>query len=137
MSRLRHCLEATASHIVDFRPAGNAPTTRRKDLTSMKIGQLVRIEAKPDYASEIAALLASAERLAREEDATVTWFSFQLDATTFGVFDTFDDEQGRTAHLEGQIAAALMEAARVGKLSAAPDIRPVDLLGVKMPPAGG
>lgn len=103
----------------------------------MKIGQLVRIEAKPEYADEIAALLADAGQLAREEDLTVTWFSFQLDATTFGVFDTFDDEQGRTAHLEGRIAASLMEAARIGKLTVAPDIRPVDLLGVKMPPAGG
>lgn len=102
----------------------------------MKIGQLVRIEAKPEHADEIAALLASAEQLAREEALTVTWFSFQQDATTFGVFDTFDDEQGRTAHLAGRIAVALMNAARAGKLAAAPDIRPVDLLGVKMPPAG-
>lgn len=47
------------------------------------------------------------------------------------MFDTFADESGRTAHLHGQIAAALGDAART-KLVAPADIRPVDLLGVKM-----
>ena len=58
-------------------------------------------------------------------------YAYRLDATTFGVFDTFADESGRTAHLHGQIAAALGDAART-KLVAPADIRPVDLLGVKM-----
>jgi hypothetical protein len=35
------------------------------------------------------------------------WFAFRENATTFGVFDTFEDEPGRQAHLAGQIAAAL------------------------------
>lgn len=46
------------------------------------------------------------------------------------MFDTFADESGRTAHLHGQIAAALADAAK-DKLVAPADIRPVDLLGVK------
>jgi hypothetical protein len=37
----------------------------------------------------------------------VTWYAFRLGDTTFGVFDTFDDEEGRSAHLAGQIPAAL------------------------------
>ena len=41
----------------------------------------------------------------------MAWFAFRENATTFGVFDTFDDEEGRQAHLAGQIAAALGEAA--------------------------
>ena len=73
----------------------------------MKLGLLVRIEAKPEHADEVATLLAGATRLAEQEGNTVTWYAYRLDATTFGVFDTFADEAGRTAHLHGQIAAAL------------------------------
>ncbi|HEX5493897.1 MAG TPA: antibiotic biosynthesis monooxygenase [Mycobacteriales bacterium] len=92
-----------------------------------KIGLLVRIEAKPEHAEAVAGMLRGALELAQAEGGTVTWFSFQEGPTTFGVFDTFDDEQGRTSHLQGRIAAALMEAAPT-MLASAPDIRPVDLL---------
>jgi quinol monooxygenase YgiN len=98
----------------------------------MKVGLLVRIEAKPEYADDIAAMLRGAQELAEQENGTVAWFSFRENATTFGVFDTFDDDQGRQAHLSGRIAAALGEAAQT-KLSAPPVIVPVDLLGVKVP----
>jgi quinol monooxygenase YgiN len=97
----------------------------------MKVGLLVRIEAKPEYADEIAAMLRSAQELAEQEPGTVTWFAFRENATTFGVFDTFDDDQGRQAHLSGRIAAALGEAART-KLSVPPVIAPIDLLGAKV-----
>ncbi|MFJ9374806.1 putative quinol monooxygenase [Streptomyces sp. NPDC101455] len=97
----------------------------------MKVGLLVRIEAKPEYADEVEAMLRGAQELAEREEGTVTWFAFRESATTFGVFDTFEDEQGRQAHLAGRIAAALGEAART-KLSAPPVIAPVDLLGTKV-----
>ncbi|MCX4586741.1 putative quinol monooxygenase [Streptomyces sp. NBC_01481] len=98
----------------------------------MNIGLLARIEAKPEYADKVEALLRDALQLAREEEHTVTWFAFRESATTFGVFDTFENEEGRNGHLQGRIAAALMEAAGT-MLSSAPDIRPVDLLAVKLP----
>lgn len=98
----------------------------------MNIGLLARIEAKPEYADKVEAMLRDALELAREEEHTVTWFAFRESATSFGVFDTFEDEQGRSGHLQGRIAAALMEAAET-MLSSAPDIRPVDLLAVKLP----
>ncbi|MER5462608.1 antibiotic biosynthesis monooxygenase [Streptomyces sp. NPDC002668] len=98
----------------------------------MNIGLLARIEAKPEYADKVEALLREALQLAREEEHTVTWFAFRESATVFGVFDTFENEEGRTGHLQGRIAAALMEAAET-MLSSAPDIRPVDLLAVKLP----
>ena len=96
------------------------------------IGLLARIEAKPEHAEQVGTLLREALQLAEEEEHTVTWFAFRQDATTFGIFDTFEDEEGRKAHLEGRIAAALAEAAPT-MLAAAPDIRPVDLLAVKLP----
>ncbi|GIH95855.1 putative quinol monooxygenase [Planobispora siamensis] len=98
----------------------------------MKIGLLARIEAKPEYADKVEAMLRDAVQLAAEEDHTLTWFAFRENDTTFGVFDTFADEEGRQGHLRGRIAAALMEAAPT-MLSAPPDIRPVDLLAVKLP----
>jgi quinol monooxygenase YgiN len=98
----------------------------------MKIGLLVRIEAKPEYADKVEALLRGAQELAEQEQGTVSWFAFRQDATTFGVFDTFNDEQGRQQHLEGPIAAALGQIAQT-MLSSAPVIAPVDLLGVKVP----
>lgn len=97
----------------------------------MKVGLLVRIEAKPEFADEVEAMLRGAQELAEREEKTVTWFAFRENATTFGVFDTFEDEQGRQAHLTGRIAEALGEAAQT-KLSAPPVIAPVDLLGVKV-----
>ncbi|MEV2210017.1 antibiotic biosynthesis monooxygenase [Streptomyces sp. NPDC050997] len=97
----------------------------------MKVGLLVRIEAKPEFADEVAAMLRGAQELAEQEDGTVAWFAFRESATTFGVFDTFEDEQGRQAHLSGRIAAALGKAA-LTKLSVAPMIARVDLLGTKV-----
>ncbi|GAA4226518.1 antibiotic biosynthesis monooxygenase [Actinomadura meridiana] len=97
-----------------------------------KLGLLAKIEAKPEYADKVEALLHDALQLALREDNTVAWFAFRLSATTFGVFDTFDDEQGRQKHLEGRIAAALMDAAET-MLSEAPEIRPLDVLAVKLP----
>ncbi|MFG2192289.1 putative quinol monooxygenase [Streptomyces sp. NPDC048639] len=97
-----------------------------------KLGLLARIEAKPEYADKVDAMLRDAVQAAREEEHTVTWFAFRQSATTFGVFDTFQDEDGRKGHLEGRIAAALMEAAQT-MLAEAPDIRPVDVLAVKLP----
>jgi quinol monooxygenase YgiN len=98
----------------------------------VKLGLLARIEASPEHAEEVVALLARATQVAEQEGSTVTWYAYQLDATTFGVFDTFADEAGRTAHLHGKIAAALAEAAQANKLVAPADIRPVELLGVKL-----
>ena len=98
----------------------------------MKVGLLVRIEAKPEYAEDVAAMLRGAQELAEQEQGTVAWFAFRENATTFGVFDTFDDEQGRQEHLSGRIAAALGEAAQT-KLSVPPVIASVDVLGVKVP----
>lgn len=96
----------------------------------MKVGLLVHIEAKPEDAGEVEAALRGAQELARQEEGTVSWFSFREGPTTFGVFDTFENEDGRQAHLNGKLAAALGEMAQT-MLSAAPVIVPVDVLGYK------
>ena len=73
------------------------------------VGLLVRLEAKPERPDDVAAFLAGALDLVREESGTVTWFAIRLGPTTFGIYDTFADDAGRQAHLAGRVAAALME----------------------------
>lgn len=68
-----------------------------------------RLQAKPERADEVAEFLESALPMAEDEEGTTTWFALRLDETTFGIFDTFPDEAARQAHLDGEIAAALME----------------------------
>ncbi|MEV0531828.1 antibiotic biosynthesis monooxygenase [Kitasatospora sp. NPDC050463] len=95
-----------------------------------KNGLLARIEARPEHADEVAALLRGALDAARAEEQTLTWFAFRESPTVFGIFDTFSDEAGRAAHLEGPIAAALMEVAP-RLLATEPSIRAVDILAAK------
>jgi len=93
-------------------------------------GLLALLEARPGKEAELAAFLEQGRVLAAEESGTVTWYAFRLGETTFGIFDTFDDEDGRQAHLNGQIPQAL---AQVGPdlLAEDPNIRPVDVIAVK------
>ncbi|SHL12882.1 putative quinol monooxygenase [Flavobacterium xanthum] len=95
-----------------------------------KYALLARLEAKPGKEEEVAAFLKSALPLALDEPDTVNWYGWQIGASTFGIFDTFETEEGRKAHLAGKIAAALM--ANAGELlSKDPVIEFVDLLAVK------
>lgn len=96
----------------------------------MKLGILALLVAKRGKEAEVAKLLTGARALAVEENQTVAWYAFRVSETTFGIFDTFDDEAGRKAHLEGRIAQALMGKADE-LLALPPDIKPVDLLAVK------
>ena len=93
-------------------------------------GLLALLEAKPGKGEELADFLRQGRQLAVAESGTVTWYAFKLSDTTFGIFDTFEDEEGREAHLNGQIPAALGE---VGPdlLAKDPDIRTTDILAVK------
>ncbi|MBC8041813.1 MAG: antibiotic biosynthesis monooxygenase [Rhizobacter sp.] len=95
-----------------------------------KLGLLVTVKAKSGKENEVSKFLASAVDLARQEDKTLTWYAFQTDASTFGVFDTFETEEGRNAHLNGEIAKALMANAPT-LLAEPPKIEKIDVLGSK------
>ena len=97
-----------------------------------KVAIYVELRAKPGKESELASFLKSAQSLAAAETGTVTWFAVAFDDSTFAIFDAFNDEAGRDAHLRGPIAAALMK--RAGELLAAPpQIRKADVLADKLP----
>jgi quinol monooxygenase YgiN len=96
----------------------------------VKLALLARLEAKPGKEQEVADFIKSALPLAQQEPDTVSWYALQLGPSTFGIFDTFEHEEGRKAHLGGQIAQALM--AKAPELLAKdPIIEQVDLLAVK------
>jgi len=93
-------------------------------------GLLALLEAKPGKGEALAAFLEQGRALAAEETGTVTWYAFRISETTYGIFDTFENEEGRQAHLKGKIPAAL---GQVGPdlLAADPDIRQTDIIAVK------
>ena len=93
-------------------------------------GLLALLEAKPGKGDELAAFLEQGRALAAEEEGTVTWYAFKISDTTYGIFDTFAGEEGRRAHLSGQIPAALSQVA-ADLLAGDPDIRPTDIIAVK------
>ncbi len=93
-------------------------------------GLLALLEAKPGKGDELGDFLKQGRELAVAEDGTVTWYAFKISDTTYGIFDTFEGEEGREAHLNGQIPAAL---GQVGPdlLATDPDIKTVDVIAVK------
>lgn len=96
----------------------------------VKFALLARVEAKPGKEAAVENFLKSALPLAEAEMDTVSWYALRIGPSTFGIFDTFENEEGREAHLAGKIAAALMEHASE-LLAAPPTIEKVDLLAVK------
>ena len=93
-------------------------------------GLLATLEAKPGKGDELAAFLQQGRELAAAEGGTITWYAFKLSDTTYGIFDTFEDEDGRQAHLNGEIPAALGQVAD-DLLASAPDIRQTEIIAVK------
>src|SRR4030081_1433377 len=99
-----------------------------------KVALYVPLEAKPGKEKEVADFLKSALPLVNAEPGTVTWFAIQEGPSSFAIFDTFDDEAGRDAHLNGKVAAALTEKAKTGDLFAkAPVIHKLGILADKLP----
>jgi len=97
---------------------------------AVKLGVLALLEAKPDKGEELAAFLRAGRDLAAAEAGTITWYAFKAGETTYGIFDTFETEEARQAHLGGEIPTALGQVA--GDLLAAdPDIRAVEVIAVK------
>jgi quinol monooxygenase YgiN len=97
---------------------------------SANLGILALLEAKPGKGDELAAFLQAGRELALAEEGTLTWYAFKISDTQYGIFDTFDTEDGRTAHINGEIPKALAAAAD-DLLAAEPSIQPVDVLAVK------
>ena len=97
---------------------------------TLTVALLAQLEAKPGKGDSLGEFLEAGRELALAEAGTVTWYAFKVDETHYGIFDTFETEEARTAHLNGEIAAAL---GRVGDelLAAPPDIRQIGIVASK------
>jgi quinol monooxygenase YgiN len=99
-------------------------------MNSVKCGLLVRLYAKPGMEKALAEFLSSAIELANQESNTEHWFAIQFAPNAYGIFDTFPNNEGREAHLNGKIAAALSENSD-RLLEKAPSIEPFEILVAK------
>jgi len=88
------------------------------------------IEARSGKEQEVWDLLKAGRDIVANEPETKTWYAFRVSENTFGIFDTFESEEGRRAHLDGAIPAALAEHGP-SLLAGDPDIRLVELIAVK------
>jgi quinol monooxygenase YgiN len=95
-------------------------------------GLIVRLEARPGKEAELTTFLEGALPLVQEEPETVAWLALRIDAVSFAIVDVFPDEEGRRAHLDGAVAAALMAGADE-LLAAPPQIVTADVLAAKVP----
>jgi quinol monooxygenase YgiN len=83
-----------------------------------KYALYVSLKAKPGKEKDVEAFLKQGAEMAKKEAGTVSWFGLHEDEGLYSVFDTFNDEAGRDAHLNGEIAKALM--AKASELFADP-----------------
>src|ERR1700759_3196417 len=97
-----------------------------------KFALYVPLEAKPGKEKEVADFLRSAVPLVNAEPGTISWYAIQEGSSSFAIFDTFDDEAGRDAHLNGNVAAAWKEKIAAGDMfDKTPEIHKLVILAAK------
>jgi quinol monooxygenase YgiN len=99
-------------------------------MASDKYALLALLQAKSGKEQEVEEFLKSAQSLAAQETGTTTWYAVKLGPSKFGIFDTFRDERGRDAHLNGEIAKALFAKAEA-LFSTPPQVEKLDILASK------
>jgi quinol monooxygenase YgiN len=104
---------------------------RKCFVAKVKVALIAKLEAKPGKETEVENFLKGALPLVQEEPGTIAWFAIRLGNSSFGIFDVFNDEAGRQAHLNGKVAAALM--AKAAELFAnPPEIQKWDVIESKL-----
>jgi quinol monooxygenase YgiN len=95
---------------------------------------LAVLDARPEKEKEVEDFLKSAQPLALQEPGTTTWYALKIGPATYGIFDTFPNEEARNAHLTGEIAKALFAKAEELFLTP-PKIEMLEILAAKAPGA--
>ncbi|MDQ3121097.1 MAG: antibiotic biosynthesis monooxygenase [Actinomycetota bacterium] len=98
----------------------------------VSVGLLVPLHAKPGKEDDVAKFLEGGQALVEDEPDTVAWFAIRLGPSEFAIFDVFEDESGRQAHLSGKVAEALMAQAP-DLFAQPPEIRQADVIASKLP----
>jgi len=95
----------------------------------VKVGLYVRLEAAEGKEDEVADFLRQGQALVEQEPGTTVWYAIQMGPATFGIFDAFEDQSGRDAHLNGAVAQGLNDNADL--FAQPPEIHEVDVLASK------
>lgn len=99
-------------------------------------GLIVLLEAAPGAEEELEGFLRGALPLVVEEPETTVWLALRAGRSSFAIVDAFPGEDGRRAHLQGEVAAELGRRADA-LLARPPEIQPVDVLAAKLPTGDG
>jgi quinol monooxygenase YgiN len=97
-------------------------------------GVLANLEARLGMDAELEALLQSAVPIVEKETGTAAWLAVRYSRHEYGVFDAFDDDDGRRTHLAGEAAAGLQRRAEP-MLTLEPDVELLDVIADKLTPA--
>jgi quinol monooxygenase YgiN len=103
---------------------------RQEDSAMAKLAIWAVLESKAGKEKEVEEFLKSAQPLAEREERTLTWYAVKIAPLKFAIFDTFETESAREAHLTGDIAKALFAKAK-DLFAKDPEIHKVDVLAAK------
>jgi len=99
-----------------------------------KLALYVPLHVKAGKEAEVAESLRNALPLVNAEPGTISWFAIQEGPSRFAIFETFDDEAGRDAHLKGPVAMALLEKAKSEDLfEKTPEVHAMEIIADKLP----
>ena len=96
----------------------------------MRVGVLVRVEAKAGKGDELAARMRATLPAIEDEPGTTAWFALRLSDTSFAVCDAFHDEAARDAHMK---AGRVRLDALADLLAAPPDVAFTEVVAAKVP----
>ena len=96
---------------------------------AVNVGLWVRLEAAGGREADLADFLRRGQALVEAESGTIVWYALQLGPSTFGIFDAFEDDTGRDAHLQGAVAQGLSDNADL--FAQPPSIEKLDVLAAK------
>src|SRR5947209_9001870 len=102
----------------------------QEEHTMGRLAIWAQLEARPGKEKEVEEFLKSAQPLAEREPGTVSWYAIKMGPGKYGIFDTFANEEGRNAHLNGEIAKALFAKAN-DLLASPPKIDKPEILAAK------
>jgi quinol monooxygenase YgiN len=102
-----------------------------RSIIMVKVGLLVRLEAKPGHEAALEAQLAGALAEVEQEPDTTVWLALRLGPSTFAVVDAFPHEAGRQAHLEAGVARVAETVAE--HMAGEPQFEYADVIAAKIP----
>jgi quinol monooxygenase YgiN len=119
-----------------------APLIERLDVLAFKLpaspsingvhkGILLTVDAKTGHETELQKFLIDAQPLVEEEPKTRAWFALQFERGKYGIFDVFEDNGGRFAHLTGHVPRELAKHS-LTLLGGMPDLEMLDVLADKI-----